>query len=448
METNKHYNVNIYYSEEEVLAAFTNYYDEVKQHSKVHVFTKDSTPLSHYTEDSNVELHHSGGFFDKIRSWLNGDEQFDDQFAHLNITPEDRQKYRNIIENGGTIIVSSADAIHHPTFQPDVVAYRDKFAEDFNDPVTSAAFGGTTSITNREKFANNAITDPEDPMFQALNSESEEFANSGSPNHKSYPYTPDTINEEESFKAIPKDYASETSEQFDLNDDHLLSENTNPEKKSFPYKPNEAIENEGSVLSHPAAENNELDEYSNTSYSNVNERGNSSTNDSQVNSLIEPMPENIAFNPVQDASFNNQELNKHNVANNHTLNRENQERLSSKPDEDIPMNDGHPNTSSPGDKLTDSHNLNNNPLKQEIAPEDTTNTFETISSRNINNTENDENEMNDFSNRLAPNDTLHRSVGLEDEETFQEFSENDENYSHLRDETIGKATDYRRHDLP
>ena len=73
-------NVNIYYSEEEVHDAFKNYYNEVKRYSTVHVFTKNAMPLSLYGEDENVFIYSTGGFWDKLKAWLAGEINFQQQF--------------------------------------------------------------------------------------------------------------------------------------------------------------------------------------------------------------------------------------------------------------------------------------------------------------------------------------------------------------------------------
>ena len=109
MEKGNTNHVNIYYSEEEVHDAFKNYYNDVKQVSKVHIFTKNAIPLSLYGEENNVELYFSGGLWDKLKAWLAREELFEQQLSQLNISRESQERYRSIIKNGGTIIVSTQD---------------------------------------------------------------------------------------------------------------------------------------------------------------------------------------------------------------------------------------------------------------------------------------------------------------------------------------------------
>lgn len=107
MENDNMYNVNIYYSEEEVHEAFKNYYNEVKQHSKVHIFTNNALPLSLYGEENNVALYSTGSLWDKLKAWLAGEKPLQQQFTLLNISKEKSERYRSLIKNGGTIIIST-----------------------------------------------------------------------------------------------------------------------------------------------------------------------------------------------------------------------------------------------------------------------------------------------------------------------------------------------------
>ena len=64
------YNVNIYYSEEEVHDAFKNYYNVVKQDADVHIFTKNALPFSLYGEEKNVFLHSQGSLWERLKAWM------------------------------------------------------------------------------------------------------------------------------------------------------------------------------------------------------------------------------------------------------------------------------------------------------------------------------------------------------------------------------------------
>lgn len=114
MEKGNTYHVNIYYSEEEVQDAFKHYYNDVKQVSKVHIFTKNAMALSLYGEETNVELYSSGGLWDKLKAWLAGEALFEQQLSQLNISKENQERYRSIIKNGGTIIISTQDESINP----------------------------------------------------------------------------------------------------------------------------------------------------------------------------------------------------------------------------------------------------------------------------------------------------------------------------------------------
>ena len=102
-------NVNIYYDEKEVHDAFKNYYNEVKEYANVHIFTKNEILLSLYAEDQNVFVYSPGNFWNKFKSWLAGEAAFTSQFSKLNISKDKSDRYRSIINRGGTIIVWSQD---------------------------------------------------------------------------------------------------------------------------------------------------------------------------------------------------------------------------------------------------------------------------------------------------------------------------------------------------
>lgn len=103
------YNVNIYYSEDEVHDAFKNYYNVVKQYSDVHIFTKSAMPFSLYGEDKNVFVHSPGSLWVKLKAWITGEEKFEQQFSQLDIPKENIVRYKTIINKGGIIVVSAKD---------------------------------------------------------------------------------------------------------------------------------------------------------------------------------------------------------------------------------------------------------------------------------------------------------------------------------------------------
>ena len=102
-------NVNIYYDEKEVHDAFKNYYNEVKQYATIHILTKNEILISLYTEDQNVFVHSPGNLWNKFKSWLTGEVAFANQFSKLNISKDKSDRYRSIINRGGTIIVWTQD---------------------------------------------------------------------------------------------------------------------------------------------------------------------------------------------------------------------------------------------------------------------------------------------------------------------------------------------------
>lgn len=269
MKNNKDYNVNIYYSEEEVLTAFTNYYDDVKQQTKVYVFAKESAPFSHYTKYDNVVLHHSGGLFAKIRTWLTGKTPFHDQLIQLEITSENIKKYKKIIANGGTIVISRAVSIESnipAQYAPQEIL------EDISDEVSSTAVGsGTEKLTNQEKFASTPITNSKDTIPIDTTIEPIELEKVGSV--QTSELISDVTTSKENQLVLPpvtqEDAISPTDPQpqdpsllnNQNNDSDINEARTN--KQSFPYDSSiEALVNEDNIPSHPASISNHSTEAS------------------------------------------------------------------------------------------------------------------------------------------------------------------------------------------
>ena len=389
MENNNDYNVNIYYSEEEVLAAFTNFYDEVKQQTKVYVFTKDSAPLSHYAKDSNVELHQSGGLFAKIRTWLSGKIPFHDKLIHLEVTSENIEKYKKVIANGGTIIISRADLTQSITAE--VNAPQETHEDVSNEATLTAILADTEKQTNREKFASTGITDPEAPTAIASTIEPIEHEEDGSdllPELIS-----DTTNpEEEQLDSTSVTQESAISPTDQQSQDTLLLNNQNSEsdteqvntnKQSFPYDPTEALEHEAEILSHPASisdhsiiASGNLDE---TQVLNTNfEPSDASNEASQVSTLNdlqstdlqdETQQENDISNSFQEVSSSGYET-EHNVkdyeggSDEHSLESVNIAQISNEQEAiSLAFDDRHPEITSSNGTLeatdTDSSDLTN-----------------------------------------------------------------------------------------
>jgi hypothetical protein len=372
MENNNDYNVNIYYSEEEVLAAFTNYYDEVKRQTKVYVFAKDSAPLSHYAKDSNVELHHSGGLFGKIRTWLSGKAPFHDQLIQLEITSENIEKYKKIIANGGTIIISRADTT--ATINAEVSAPQETLEDVTNEAISTAILAGTEKQTNREKFASTAITDPEYPTSIASTIEPIELKENGSEILPELISDAANLEEEQlDLPSVPQESAiSQTAQQPQ---DTLLLNNQNNEsnteqantyKQSFPYNPTEALEHEDDILSHPASiiddSINASDNLDESQVLNANfEPFDASNEASQVSSLNdlqsidlqdEPQQEVDISNSSQEVSSNGYETEQNvedyeNGSTEHSLEKENLEQISNaQEDISLTFDDRHPEITS------------------------------------------------------------------------------------------------------
>lgn len=372
MENNNDYNVNIYYSEEEVLAAFTNYYDEVKQQTKVYVFTKDSAPLSHYTKDSKVELHHSGGLFAKVRTWLSGKTPFHEKLIQLEITSENIEKYKKVIANGGTIIISRADL---PQSVTEEISVPQETLEDVpNETISTAILATTEKQSNREKFASTAITDPDTPTTITSTVEPIEFEEDGSD------LLPELISdftnpEEEQLDStsVPQESAISPTDQqpqdtillnYQNNDSDTEQANTN--KQSFPYDPTEALELEAEILSHPASisdhsiiASDHLDESQvlNTNFEPADASNEASQvftlNDLQsINLQDETQLENDISNSFQEVSSNGYET-AHIVEdyeggiNKHSLESETMEQISNEQEDiSLPFDDRHPEITS------------------------------------------------------------------------------------------------------
>ena len=372
MENNKDYNVNIYYSEEEVLAAFTNYYDDVKQQTKVYVFTKDRAPLSHYAKEHNVELHHSGGLFAKIRTLLTGKTPYHDQLIQLEITSENIQKYKKIIANGGTIVISHAVSIHSN------IAEGNDLPETLEDVSNNANptpdVSGTEKLTNREKFASPIITDPVDTTSNASTIEPIEPQKDGS--EQIPELISDATAQDENqldLTSVPQENTiSPTAQQpqdppllnNDNNDFGTIPANT--DKQSFPYDTTEALEHEDIILSHPAS----ISDHSTDASDNIDEsqllhanheQSDASKEAAQVSTLNdlqsidlqdEPQPENDISNFSNEASSNGYEIEPNaedyeNGVTKNSLESEHVEQISNvQEDISLPLDDRHPEITS------------------------------------------------------------------------------------------------------
>ena len=217
MAHNDSYHVNIYYTEEEVHHAFKNYFEDIRQHSKVHIFTSDPLPLSFYGEDENVELHAPGGLWEKLKAWIAGEERFQKEFSALNISEADRENYRTIIQNGGTIVVTTQDnqidelfVDSHPTEEDAIMSTSDQYITGENDPL----LGETESLTT--PFAN--LTDQ--PTYDTSSNDlgNVHAAHVADTEKKSYNTLPDEALDAEPSVLSHLDHAAE-ADTNDLVDD-------------------------------------------------------------------------------------------------------------------------------------------------------------------------------------------------------------------------------------
>jgi hypothetical protein len=512
--TNNAYNVNIYYNEEEVHSAFQHYFNDVKLNSVVHVFSKNSAPFEKYMHEENVLMYDSGNFFDKIRNWLAGETQFEDQFAHLNVSDVDRKKFNKIINNGGTIVISNAAFNTSSTYKPDMIANREMFQDDFDYP--TAAGIHTMNPIQRDQLEERSITSPDDPMYQATGGTLEEDFTT---NRESFPTEADE--NDVAFQPIQQDEASQLEQQihtqseveqyfttnresfpYPVNAEDRKSEKTyglqyNSERKDFGMPENARAENlkfnpiqkplgkeEKSIDPHfTAATASHFDPLTDTNKESFNTDPNGAPVDFQ------PIEQDLGSQ--ESVTSTNQLLNEDaqvqtNKASFPFESRDAQTNLDQVETASI---DASTEQVNPLDELTEEEQrffdespaVNENydlqfneqqststgvtyeRYSQELSPHETISTFDAISSRNHHPADYEAElaqqettqhlnpftytEDGSFTEQLPVDDTLHRSDEFENEQDFTAFLD-DENPSILRDDTLGKASEFRRHDLP
>jgi len=143
-------NVNIYYEEKEVHDAFKNYYNDVKQYANIHIFTKNEILLSLYAEDKNVFVHSPGNLWNKFKSWLTGEVAFANQFSKLNISKDKSDRYRSIINRGGTIIIWSQD---EPDTVNDFAEKAETTSEELSVPIVHDFNPSEENVPETEPFS-------------------------------------------------------------------------------------------------------------------------------------------------------------------------------------------------------------------------------------------------------------------------------------------------------
>ena len=191
-------NVNIYYEEKEVHDAFKNYYNDVKQYANVHIFTKNEILLSLYAEDQNVFVHSPGNFWNKFKSWLTGEVAFANQFSKLNISKDKSDRYRSIINRGGTIIIWSQ-------YEPDTV-------NDFAEKAETAYEELSVPIVHDINPSQEIV--PETEPFSGLKDNEENY-------EQEYP----DVELENSSKPGTAILDDNTTFQTDVEDDSISSKN-------------------------------------------------------------------------------------------------------------------------------------------------------------------------------------------------------------------------------
>ena len=506
--TNNTYNVNIYYNDEEVHSAFQHYFNDVKLNSVVHVFSKNSAPFERYMHEENVLMYDSGNFFDKMRNWLAGETQFEDQFAHLNVSMEDRKKFNKIINNGGTIVISNAAFNTSSTYKPDMVANREMFKEDFDYP--TAAGINTMNHVQHDDMSDRTITSPDDPMFQATGGTMEdEFIT----NRESYPTEPGEASGQ--FHSVQQDRASQHTQSIDnhMDDAQLSPEN----RESYPYPVNDAENRSDKTygltynserkdfgmpedaraenlkfnpVQQPISKEHETSNFSMADSTSTHFNPVEDTNKESYNT--DPNGDEVAFQPIQQDFASSETTSEDHIlapdsmdvttnkesfpyeardAEDTNLVSQNQhqsfgeiEQLSADEqrffDESPAMNENYDLQFN--EQQTTSTGTDYEHYSQELSPSETISTFDAVSSRNhpadyeaeLAQKEAGEHlnpftfsEDGSLTEQLPVDDTLHRVDDLENEEDFTAFLD-DENPSHLRDESLGKASEFRRHDLP
>jgi len=95
-------------------------------------------PFSLYSEDKNVFVHSPGSLWVKLKAWIAGEENFEQQFSQLDIPKENIIRYKTIINKGGIIVISTKDEAIVPLIIESNESKNPVLKEDITPPLNSS----------------------------------------------------------------------------------------------------------------------------------------------------------------------------------------------------------------------------------------------------------------------------------------------------------------------
>lgn len=149
--------LGVAYTKEELLEKIEALRSTSTMNNHIYLFSKDISEYASLKWDSDISLHTPGKVMEKIKSLFGKEASIESSLTKLNLKESERVKFLEVLEDGGTIIVSGFDPFNNGRSLENPEERRDVPPSDGSNLTAAATFNRPTN-TGQE-------IDDKEPLF-------------------------------------------------------------------------------------------------------------------------------------------------------------------------------------------------------------------------------------------------------------------------------------------
>lgn len=109
MERNEERIVDVVYSTQDMLAKIQDYREPGKPNDHIYIFSNEVNEFHALARDTGISLYKPGGIRNMVKSFFAKENPIEAGLRRLHLTEVQRQRYVDILNNGGIILVTGFD---------------------------------------------------------------------------------------------------------------------------------------------------------------------------------------------------------------------------------------------------------------------------------------------------------------------------------------------------
>ncbi|MER2192257.1 MAG: general stress protein [Solibacillus sp.] len=109
MERNEERIVDVVYSTQDMLAKIQEYRAPGGLNDHIYVFSNEVSEFHALSRDADISIYKPGGIRNMVKSFFTKENPIEEGLRKLDLTAAERQRYMDILNNGGIILVTGFD---------------------------------------------------------------------------------------------------------------------------------------------------------------------------------------------------------------------------------------------------------------------------------------------------------------------------------------------------